>query len=563
MLRPHVDQPKLAPLGEGGLLVFFANRISAGINARVHSLSAYLLEKGPGGIIALVPGYSSLLITFDPDVLSLLALKEATIGLVNEISDSVSVAPDNGKMHVVPVQYGGEMGPDFDDVSTRHDLAPAELIRLHTGRAYRVYFIGFLPGFGYLGTLPRKLATPRLDSPRARVLAGSVGIAGHQTAVYPLSSPGGWRIIGHTSITVWDPHADKPARFAPGDQVRFVQSAHEPADGVSEQRASPPARPAFQVIAAPGITTVQDLGRPGLAHLGIAQGGVFDAPAAIRANSLVGNEPGAALLEMTWSGPTLLVLKNATIALDGADLECRVDGAPVPPGLSWFVRRGSTLRFSRAHPGRGGVRAYLAVAGGIDVPTVLGARSTSLQAHFGGLQGRPLQVSDLLGTGGENQDIGLLAGKYWLGLTAVLPENEVAIRYITYRGRGEVAAAARRLFASNRFVLTDQADRMGFRFRAESGLALPASSGELLSFGVVRGAIQLPPNGSPVVLNVDHQTTGGYPLLGVVIQADWPLLAQLTPGTHVTFREVSMEDAEAARRKAAKDLDDGLRLLSR
>ena len=240
-----------------------------------------------------------------------------------------------------------------------------------------------------------------------------------------------------------------------------------------------------------------------------------------------------------------------------------MDGTPVPPGLSWFVRRGSSVRFSGRHQGRGGVRGYLAVAGGIDVPRVLGARSTSLQAHFGGLLGRPLQSGDVLGVGEGPHDIGLLAGKYWPGQTAVLPGPEVTIRYVTFRGRGEAGAEARRAFGSNAFVLTEQADRMGFRFRVASGKALPASSVDLLSFGVVRGAIQLPPDGSPVVLNVDHQTTGGYPLLGVAIQADWPILAQLAPGAVVSFEEVSMEEAAAARHKAAQDLEDCLRLLSR
>jgi antagonist of KipI len=145
----------------------------------------------------------------------------------------------------------------------------------------------------------------------------------------------------------------------------------------------------------------------------------------------------------------------------------------------------------------------------------------------------------------------------------VLPGLEATIRYVTYRGRGETGAAARHAFRSNAFVLTERADRMGFRFRPATGKAYPGSSVDLLSFGVVRGAIQLPPDGNPVVLNVDHQTTGGYPLLGVVIRADWPILAQLAPGATVSFEEVSMEEADAARHKAAQELEDDLRLLSR
>jgi antagonist of KipI len=126
-----------------------------------------------------------------------------------------------------------------------------------------------------------------------------------------------------------------------------------------------------------------------------------------------------------------------------------------------------------------------------------------------------------------------------------------------------VTATSRTEFGKKRFVLTEQADRMGYRFRSEDGSPLRMSSGELISFGVVRGAVQLPPDGNPVVLNVDHQTTGGYPLLGVVIQADWPLLAQMAPGQVVRFEEISLEAALAARRKAGAELENGRRQLSR
>ena len=128
----------------------------------------------------------------------------------------------------------------------------------------------------------------------------------------------------------------------------------------------------FEVVAAPGYTTIQDLGRPGLASLGVSRGGAFDLLAAIRANALVGNPPEASLLELTWTGPTLRVLQNVTISLEGADLGCRVDGAQVPTGLSWFVRRGSEIVFARGGiVDDGGIRGYMAVAGGFDVPAVL------------------------------------------------------------------------------------------------------------------------------------------------------------------------------------------------
>jgi KipI family sensor histidine kinase inhibitor len=554
----------LTAVGEAGMLVFFANRISPKINARVHALRRAIIGSATPGLVDLVPAYASLLVTFDPDRLSHEALSALVIDIVSAPSQNTNTRLETGASHIVPVRFGGENGPDLDETATLNNISPEDLIKWHTGRSYRAYFLGFQPGFAYLGKLPAELAAPRLATPRTRVPAGSVGLAGAQTAVYPFSSPGGWRIIGRTSLSVWDPFSPEPARIAPGDTVRFVPSAVEPAREQAGQPAAIPAVPALECRAAPGLTTIQDLGRSGLAHLGVAQGGAFDEAAAIRANALVGNERDAAVLEMTWTGPDLTALRNVIIALDGADLGCRVDGARVPTGISWFVRRGSAIRFSHAGPGRGGMRGYLAVAGGFDVPLVLGSRSTNLQASFGGLAGSPLRGGELLGIGGPRRGHGadMPAGRYLLGPVAELLRTQLQLRYLAYRGRGEALATARALLAMKSFRLSEQADRMGYRFRAEDWVPLPTSSGELISFGVVRGAIQLPPDGSPLLLNVDHQTTGGYPLLGVVIRADWPLVAQLAPGATVRFKEVTVDEATAARRIAEEELRRGLRGLS-
>jgi KipI family sensor histidine kinase inhibitor len=549
-------------MGERGLLVSLANRISPRINAQVHRMRACIEEANLTGILELVPAYASVLITYDTQVTEHAALTDALDALLVDLPgpDGLTTS-SSGKCQIIPVQYGGEGGSDLDEVARIHGLSADDVIKIHSGRDYRVNFLGFLPGFAYLGTVSSRIVTPRLSTPRARINAGSLGIAGGQTAIYPFASPGGWRIIGRTSLPVWDTDAQAPARFLPGDVVRFVPSAYEPP--LQEYRAEPaqPRLPAFEVVTEAGVSMVQDLGRPKLAHLGVSQGGAFDALAAVRANALAGNPPEAPVLEMTWTGPTLRALRNLTIALDGADFECRVDGALVPTGLSWFIRRGSEIRFSRGHPGRGGVRGYLAVSGGIDAPKVLGSSSTSTLAHFGGYAGRPLKVGDILGVGQNPGDLALTAGKYWLGKTLRIATGNVALRFVPFRGRGEAIAAARRAFTERDFVLTDRADRMGYVFRPTDGEALPKGGRELISFGVVRGAIQLPPDGNPVVLNVDHQTTGGYPLLGVVIRADWAVLAQMAPGAKAHFVEVTIDEARTAYSRDLHDLDWGLRLL--
>jgi inhibitor of KinA len=172
----------------------------------------------PAGLRNLHPAYASLLMQFDPGVTSHERL-EAVVGERVEHLDSVELPPP--AMVEIPVCYGGELGPDLANVAELHGLPPEEVIRLHSGASYTVYFLGFVPGFAYLGGLPDAIATPRLAAPRKRVEPGSVGIAGQQSGVYPFPTPGGWRLIGKTPLAVF--RADRPhmSLLAIGDQVRF------------------------------------------------------------------------------------------------------------------------------------------------------------------------------------------------------------------------------------------------------------------------------------------------------------------------------------------------------
>jgi KipI family sensor histidine kinase inhibitor len=171
-----------------------------------------------------VPAYASLLIGFDPTAITADEAR-ATI-------EAIAGEPDAGpgrarpaigpRRHDVPVRYGGEEGPDLADAAHRVGLTEAALVDLHAGTTYTVFMLGFVPGFPYLGILPAELELPRLDAPRTRVPAGSVGIAGRQTGIYPFETPGGWRLIGRTDTRLWDAAADPPAVLAPGDEVRFI-----------------------------------------------------------------------------------------------------------------------------------------------------------------------------------------------------------------------------------------------------------------------------------------------------------------------------------------------------
>jgi antagonist of KipI len=273
----------------------------------------------------------------------------------------------------------------------------------------------------------------------------------------------------------------------------------------------------------------------------------MDPDALSAANRLVGNPTEAACLEITWSGPVLKVLATTVIALSGADLACHVHGSRVPNDMSWLVRAGSEVRFTGQGSGRADARCYLAVAGGFSAVPVLGSRSTYLPGSFGGYDGRQLRPGDVLYAHKPARSAAELAGR--IGEPQTLATGGIAVlRYVPFEGEGGVPVETRARVEAEEFEVGPASDRMGVRLQPREEGALGGGGGELTSFGVVRGAIQLPPGGTPVVLGADHQTTGGYPLLGVVARADWAVLAQLRPGRKVRLQPVSLAEARAARR---------------
>ncbi|MCX7970102.1 MAG: 5-oxoprolinase subunit PxpB [Negativicutes bacterium] len=206
-------------LGEGGLTVVLGDRIDEGINRLVQALAAKLGEKQLPGIEEMVPGYSSLTVFFDPLVLSRASLQQAVrSALAGGPADGCRVRPGLVR---IPVCYGGDYGEDMEFVASYCRMTVDEVIARHTAPVYRVYLLGFLPGFPYLGGLPDELNVPRLDNPRLAVPAGSVGIAGGQTGFYPQTSPGGWRLIGRTPLQGFMPGREKPFLLSAGDNVVF------------------------------------------------------------------------------------------------------------------------------------------------------------------------------------------------------------------------------------------------------------------------------------------------------------------------------------------------------
>ncbi|WP_030380800.1 MULTISPECIES: biotin-dependent carboxyltransferase family protein [unclassified Streptomyces] len=282
---------------------------------------------------------------------------------------------------------------------------------------------------------------------------------------------------------------------------------------------------ALAVVRAGALTTVQDLGRPGHAHLGVPRSGALDAPAAALVNRLVGNPPSAAVLETTLDGCAVRPRSAVTVAVGGAPCPVAVDGRPAPWGAPFRVPGGALLDVGAV---RAGVRSYVAVAGGVAVEPVLGSRSTDL---LSGLGPPPLTTGTVL-------PLGRPAGPH--ARVDVVPQpapSEELVLRVTLGPRDDwFTARAVHAFTTRAYRVSSTSNRIGLR---TEGPALErAVGGELPSEGMVLGAVQVPPDGRPVVFLADHPTTGGYPVVAVVRPTDLAAAAQAAPGTPVRFTAV-------------------------
>jgi inhibitor of KinA len=206
------------------LLVELEPAIDPVVNERAILLASRLRDRNARGVRDIAPGYCTLGVHYDPLQTDLAALEQA---IEREFAALVSLEAVSPRSPIeIPVNYGGELGPDLDAVAAYAGCSAAEVIRRHSERTYRVYMLGFVPGFAYMGRVDPSIAAPRHRIPRERVRAGAVGIAGLQTGVYPVESPGGWQLIGHTATVMFDPGRDKPSLLAAGDLVRFVPAGN-------------------------------------------------------------------------------------------------------------------------------------------------------------------------------------------------------------------------------------------------------------------------------------------------------------------------------------------------
>lgn len=520
--------------GDSALLLELEPRIDDAVNARAIAIARSVRAAAIPGVRDVISTYRSVAACFDPLQTRIEALTAAF---------ECAAAEDGGavpsKLLEVPVAYGGEGGPDLADVAAASGLSEAEVVRRHAAPTYRVFMLGFVPGFAYLGTVDGSIVAPRRATPRLRVPAGSVAIAGRQTGIYPQESPGGWQLVGSTRVRPFETRRTPQFLVEPGDRVRFV-----PVASIADTGPLPPAREAAPppaagglVVLRPGLlTTVQDGGRWGFQDRGVPVAGPMDPLAHRLANALLGNPEHAATLEATLLGPELRFEQEVAVAIAGADLGARLDGAALLPGQVRPVRPGSVLQFSGRHAG---ARAYIGVAGGIDVPVTLGSRATHVLSAMGGFRGRPLAAGDRLpiGTAGT-----LYSARR--GATMRVPGGGAKLRVLPGPQDGFFDDGAMAQLERARFTVSPQSNRMAYRLAGGAVRRVPGR--EMISDVMFAGGIQVPPSGEPILLMADRQTTGGYPQIATVITADLSAAGQLAPGDWVEFTVCTRREAVAA-----------------
>jgi KipI family sensor histidine kinase inhibitor len=551
----------IVPQGETALLVEFGP-VSHGTTRKARQLADIIGARRISGVHDVVPAYRTVLIRFDPLVTNASAVHAALQRVYSEIDMHPAHPTRIVELHV---NYGGAEGPDLDDVARHTGLSCSEVIRRHSAVDYTVEFMGFSPGFPYLSGLDRSLATPRLSAPRTHVPAGSVGIAGTQTGFYPLSSPGGWRLIGRLCSFEFDPARPGSLPYRPGDTIRFIPAAlHSPKSQAREQNSAitiatadagffpdcAHGERALRVLNPGTQATIQDLGRRGYAALGYASAGALDKDALIIANRLVGNDDGDAVIEVTNNG-AFEAVGDIIFAVTGANVQPAIDGRPIDMYRAASLRHGMKLTLGPKHRG---IRAYVSVDGGIDTHPDLGSRSTDLLAGIGGLHGRALRAGDIVPLRPVDRYDRQADRGFAIELaieTQAGPQKRVRV---TWGPQAELFDEnTRSAFLNSVYRVSPRSDRAGLRL---DGAALQCSdAGNLASEGSIPGVIQVPPDGNPIVLLADCRAVGGYPKIAVVVDADLPLVGQAEPGSALRFNLVDLDTALQATRDAALKRD--------
>jgi KipI family sensor histidine kinase inhibitor len=492
-------------------------------------LAARVLSSGIEGITDCIAAPSSVAVYAEPDFQQRIADSLNSL----DLSRSTAARP-RARCIRVPVKYGEELHAVADLLG----MAAEEVISLHCSARYTVSTVGFSPGFPYLTGLDPRLSLPRKPSPR-RVSAGSVAIAGEHAGIYPFDSQGGWHVLGRTDLVCFNARAETPSLFRPGDKVEFLPVAELAAR--PRTREMPSAACGSIEVLVPGMsTTIQDLGRPGFRSSGVTPGGAADPVSAMVANILCGNDRNAAVLECTLTGPLLRSREALTYVCVGWGAD--ITGRPlrVGPGEEIDLRGGLA-----------GFRGVIAFAGGIRIPKLMNSGATDLRACFGGLSGRALRAGDVLDLELSNPCACHPSAKtLWPGTTENPTVTE--IRFLANRDPKMFPDEEIRAFTTHLYEVSTDGDRTGMRLNGPVVGSL--ESGVMHSLPIVKGAVQIPPDGRPIVLLPECQTLGGYPQIGWVISADLPTLARARPGSKIRFVETGLDEARIAWRDLQRSL---------
>ena len=512
----------------------------------------------PGWVVDLVATYDHLFLAFDP----LVASHDEATAFLEELHGRVAGpvvagAPEGvtgGRVLRVPVLFGGEAGPDLDDVARELGLDAADLVERLTAAPWRVRFVAGPVGTPFTDRDDWQAAVPRMRTPRVGVPPGSVGLSGSQSIIYPVPSPGGWRLVGRTPLRLLAADLDSGdlVPYGPGDLLQYVAitpDAYEaalasgPSAGSQGQSGVGGAGSGVTdrisrgtiVVEGAGLAMVQDLGRPGHGHQGISANGASDRWSARLANTLVGNRPGAPLVEVVGSTLALRVDVDVLVCVTGADTVPTVDGAVCPAYDPFVVRAGARLVVPS--PTRG-LRSYVAVGGGLEAPTVLGSVATDrmlgVEGHLA--TGDRLAVADALR---DWRHPHFAPALFRLGAPRPTWSAPTVVDVTAGPELGEYDPVA----LLGPWAVWAQSDTVGLR----TGGSTPTRSGdtEILSRGVPVGAVEVPPGGGLLLLLHGRLITAGYPVPYVATAAGIDRLGQARPGDDLLLREIAHSDAVA------------------
>nr|WP_244866619.1 5-oxoprolinase/urea amidolyase family protein [Photorhabdus heterorhabditis] len=490
------------------------------------------------GVEEIIPAARTLLIQFRPNIITASQLAREINSRNLDTRDRTT-----GKLVEISVHYTGE---DLTEVADLLGITIKEVIKRHTENEYTVAFTGFAPGFAYLVANSDVLRVPRRMTPRARISAGSVGLAGEFSGIYPQASPGGWQIIGITPERMWDLSRNPPSLLQPGFRVRFrdkgkgttvtitkPESLITPADVISSQVD----KHLSLAILSTGIQTLfQDLGRSGQAGLGISAAGALDKTALRSANRIVGNPSDSACLEIAEGGLSFISHGNVIISVTGADCPIVIQTASGQKFQADSYQPVDLSEGDKVTLGtpKAGVRSYLAVRGGFAQQPILSSRSYDTLAHIGP---KPVVTGDLLNILSVTRSSAVSMDES-PAFNMPAPDDIVTLDIILGPRTDWFTEEALSLLQNQLWRVTPQSNRVGIRLNGDTPLSR-CNHAELPSEGTAVGAIQVPANGQPVLFLADHPLTGGYPVIGSVASYHLDLAGQIPINAYIRFHPIN------------------------